>query len=169
MSSPFHGQTTISQKQIDFLQRFGDAYFQDPAIRALANELWACKRAKAALVVGSVNTNGETICGPDIDLTPEEQLAIEDSFIGVAPAESAASEKAPYGNDVHYCDNGMRSDGKKRFPVDTAARVKAAWSYAHHKSIMAHYTSEQLSRLHSCIASAWKKLISKDGPPSAQE
>lgn len=81
--------------------------------------------------------------------------------------EVDASEKAPYG-DVHYCDDGMRSDGKKRFPVDTPERIRAAWSYSHHKSIMDKYTSSQLSRLHACIEKAWKAKISKDGPPSAE-
>ena len=114
-------------------------------------EDWEVVKASAAFIV---KANGEEMVSGD---SPE---------FYEATTSITASEKAPYG-DVHYCDDGMRSDGKKRFPVNTAERVRAAWSYSHHKSIMAHYTSEQLQRLHSCIAAAWRKLISKDGPPSA--
>ncbi len=63
----------------------------------------------------------------------------------------------------------MQKDGKKRFPVNTPERVRAAWSYSHHENVMKNYTAEQLSRLHSCIERAWKEKISKDGPPSAKE
>jgi len=136
-----------SERRSVFLAQFGDPQ--------LGTALWALKRGKAAFTVTA--EYDETLCGNDLNINEDEAFAATDAY---------ATEKAPYG-DVHYCDDGMRADKKKRFPVNTPERVRAAWSYSHHKAIMSHYTSEQLSRLHSCIASAWRKLISKDGPPSA--
>ncbi len=81
-------------------------------------------------------------------------------------AEADAAGKEPYG-DVHYCDNGMQPDGKKRFPCDTPEHIRAAWSYSHHANVTSKYTAAQLSKLHSCIESAWKAKIDKAGPPSA--
>ncbi len=109
--------------------------------------LWELFASRAELIIKTGNE--ETIYAKE--LTEEEIFEASDAY---------ASEKAPYG-DVHYCDNGMRSDKKKRFPVNTKERAKAAWSYSHHKSIMASYTSEQLARLHACIASAYKKFFGK--------
>jgi hypothetical protein len=92
-----------------------------------------------------------------------------DSFQGDLPSSEesdVASSDKPYG-DVHYCDNGMQSDGKKRFPCDTEEHIRAAWSYSHHQNVTSKYTPEQLAKLHSCIESAWKAKIDPAGPPSA--
>ncbi len=121
----------------------------------LSNALWSLKRAKASYVIDAVD---QMIYGSDLSLTPEEVAAAEETVL--------AKGKEPYG-DVHYCDNGMQPDGKKRFPCDTPEHVRAAWSYSHHKNVTSKYSSSQLSKLHSCIEKAWKAKIDKDGPPSA--
>lgn len=105
---------------------------------------WDEKRAAASLIIRS-----------DVDETLYFEHSIEETD-GYACA--ADKPKAPYG-DVHYCDPGYQADKKKRFPVNTGARAKAAWSYAHHTDIMSKYSPEHLSALHSCIASAYKKFF----------
>lgn len=117
----------------------------------VAATLWAAKRAKATYVV---NAGGEEYLYGDSALSEDEAYAATDAY-------AADKVKAPYG-DVHYCDDNMRGDGKKRFPVDTKERAKAAWSYSHHKSIMDKYTAEQLTRLHACIARAYKHFFGEE-------
>jgi outer membrane protein OmpA-like peptidoglycan-associated protein len=77
----------------------------------------------------------------------------------------------PYG-DVIYADNGFQKDGKKRYPIDTAAHVRAAWSYLNAESNAAKYTSAQVKRMKSKIKSAAKKFgidIAKESAELAQE
>ena len=119
--------------------------------------LWALKRAKAAFVVN--NGVDETIWGADLGVTEESLLAAVDA---------QASVKEPYGHDANYADPGFRN-GVKRYPCDNSTRTKAAWSYIHQKKNASKYTSEQLAHIKAHIIAAWKKLISKDGPPAAKE
>src|SRR6185312_5147778 len=42
--------------------------------------------------------------------------------------EETKASKTPYG-DVAYADPGYQSDKKKRYPIDSADHVRAAWSY----------------------------------------
>lgn len=65
--------------------------------------------------------------------------------------------KMPYGN-VTYADPGYQKDGVKRYPVDTAAHAKSAWSYINKASNAAKYTSEQLARIKGKIKAALKKF-----------
>ena len=58
----------------------------------------------------------------------------------------AADPKKPYGN-VTYADPGYQKDGKKRYPLDTAAHCKAAWSYINQAGNASAYTPEQLSAI----------------------
>lgn len=67
-----------------------------------------------------------------------------------------ANEDKPHG-DVAYADPGYK-DGKKRYPVDTAAHVRAAWSYINQKDNQAGYTSEQLAAIKSKIQAAAKRF-----------
>jgi HK97 family phage prohead protease len=63
----------------------------------------------------------------------------------------------PYG-DVPYADPGYQSDGKKRYPIDTAAHVKAAWSYINQKENAGKYTRPELERIKARIRAAAKKF-----------
>jgi hypothetical protein len=47
---------------------------------------------------------------------------------GRGAAGMASDAKKPYG-DVTYADPGYQKDGKKRYPLDTEAHCRAAWSY----------------------------------------
>jgi uncharacterized protein len=65
--------------------------------------------------------------------------------------------KAPYGN-VTYADPGYLKDGRKRYPIDTKAHAKAAWSYINKQSNASQYSSKQLATIKSKIKAACKKF-----------
>ena len=75
----------------------------------------------------------------------------------VESALEAQDSKKPYG-DVKYADPGYQKDKKKRYPIDTAAHVRAAWSYINQKDNAGQYSSAQLARVKSRIKSAAKKF-----------
>jgi hypothetical protein len=88
---------------------------------------------------------------------------------GDAPGEG----DKPYGN-VEYADDGMRSDGQKRYPIDTEAHIRAAWNYIHKPKNAKLYTKEQLDEIKARIVAAWKDKIDPngpkgDGPPEADD
>lgn len=68
-----------------------------------------------------------------------------------------ADSTKPYG-DVQYADPGYQADGKKRYPIDTEAHCRAAWSYINQADNAAKYTAEQVSSIKSRIKSAGKRF-----------
>ncbi len=82
-------------------------------------------------------------------------------------ADAPGDGSKPYGNTT-YADPGYKADKKKRYPIDTEAHVRAAWSYINKPANHAGYTAQQLSSVKSKIIAAWKKVIGKD-PPSAAD
>lgn len=69
---------------------------------------------------------------------------------------AAADPAKPYG-DVTYADPGYQKDGKKRYPLDSEAHCRAAWSYINQADNAAQYSSEHLALIKSRITSALKK------------
>jgi hypothetical protein len=67
-----------------------------------------------------------------------------------------AGKQEPYG-DVKYADPGYR-DNKKRYPIDTAERVRAAWGYINVADNASEYTPEQLKIIKERIQQAMKKF-----------
>ena len=65
--------------------------------------------------------------------------------------------KESYG-DVSYADPGYQKDGVKRYPLDTEAHVRAAWSYIHMPKNQRYYSKAQLKNIMDKIISAGKKL-----------
>jgi len=63
----------------------------------------------------------------------------------------------PYG-DVAYADPGYQADKKKRYPIDTAAHAKSAWSYINQASNAAQYSSADLAKVKSRIMAACRKF-----------
>jgi HK97 family phage prohead protease len=63
----------------------------------------------------------------------------------------------PYG-DVAYADPGYQSDGQKRYPIDTAEHVRAAWSYINKGTDSDKYSATQLASIKSRIEAAAKKF-----------
>jgi hypothetical protein len=69
----------------------------------------------------------------------------------------ADNPKQPYG-DVPYADPGYQKDGKKRYPLDTAAHAKAAWSYINQSDNASLYSAENLAKVKAKIMAACKKF-----------
>lgn len=76
--------------------------------------------------------------------------------IGPVPLHRDGS-KEPYG-DVTYADPGYKSDGKKRYPINNAEKVRAAWSYVNMPKNQKGYTSSQVSAIKGRIKTAAKKF-----------
>lgn len=66
--------------------------------------------------------------------------------------------KAPYGTGTTYADPGYQADKKKRYPVDTADHVRAAWSYINMPKNAAKYSSSQVASIKAKIRAAAKRL-----------
>jgi hypothetical protein len=67
----------------------------------------------------------------------------------------APAPKEPYG-DVEYADPGYR-EGRKRYPLDTEARVRAAISYLSMPKNYGEYSEDQLESMWAKIRKAAKK------------
>lgn len=100
--------------------------------------------------------------GPDLALSDDEGYAMSEDEVKAA----ADKAKKPYG-DVQYADPGYQKDGKKRYPIDTPAHIRAAWSYINKPKNCSEYSSSQCASIKSKIVSAWKKHIDPKGSPSA--
>ncbi|HET6914983.1 MAG TPA: DUF6582 domain-containing protein [Acidimicrobiales bacterium] len=83
-------------------------------------------------------------------------MAEEGVPCGYARIEMADAKK-PYG-DVEYADPGYQADKVKRYPIDTEAHARAAWSYIHQAGNAEKYSADQLSNIRQKIAAALKKF-----------
>jgi hypothetical protein len=96
-----------------------------------------------------------------LSVEQDNEDAIRDAVeSAVENAVNAILEKdtsKPYG-DVAYADPGYQKDKKKRYPIDTAAHARAAWSYINQETNAHIYTAAQLARVKSRIKSAAKKF-----------
>lgn len=80
-----------------------------------------------------------------------ESVDAEVSFV------DEAAKKKPYG-DVKYADPGYQRDKQARYPIDTKAHAKAAWSYVNQKDNQEPYNATQLAAIKSRIKGALKKF-----------
>ena len=106
-------------------------------------------------VGGAVITSAvlsESALAADPTLIYESVESVE--FIDEAGGKST---KSPYGA-VSYADPGYQSDGKKRYPIDTAGHARAAWSYINVSENASKYTGAQVKAMKSKIKRAAKKL-----------
>ncbi|HEV2778551.1 MAG TPA: DUF6582 domain-containing protein [Actinophytocola sp.] len=89
--------------------------------------------------------------------------------VRVTEAVEATDAKKPYG-DVEYADPGYQADGKKRYPLNTEKRVRAAWSYINQAKDAAKYTPADLKKVKARIKAAMKRLdiaVSQDSTTEA--
>ncbi len=77
--------------------------------------------------------------------------------------DAAAAGKSQYG-DVDFAD---QKNGK--YPIDTEAHIRSAWSYINKEKNADKYDDKELAAIKSKIVAAWKAKIDKDGPPSAEK
>ncbi len=66
--------------------------------------------------------------------------------------------------DVEYAD-----PTNKKYPIDTAAHIHAAWNYIHMPRNAAKYSSKDVSEIKARIIAAWKAKIDPKGPPEAEK
>jgi hypothetical protein len=59
---------------------------------------------------------------------------------------------------VEYADPGYQDDKVKRYPIDTEAHAKAAWSYIHQASNAEKYSADDLTKVRVKIQAALKKF-----------
>ena len=86
-------------------------------------------------------------------MTPDEAKAA----LLITDEAETKDGKEPYG-DVAYADPGYQKDKQKRYPIDTAEHVRAAWSYIHQGKNASEYTPEQLDNIKSRIRAAAEKF-----------
>lgn len=86
-------------------------------------------------------------------ITESVQEALVQTTIDEA---DAAKAETPVPGGGPYADPGYQADKKKRYPVDTKARAKAAWSYVNQADNARLYTSAQLKRIKQRITKALK-------------
>ena len=79
-----------------------------------------------------------------------------DEVGAVMLAAGKAAADAPYGV-VEYADPGYQSDGKKRYPLDTAEHARAAWGYINQDDNADAYSASDLAKVKSKIVAACRK------------
>lgn len=85
-----------------------------------------------------------------------------------------ATTQEPYGpaSQAHYADPGYQADGQKRYPLDSEAHCRAAWSYINMPKNAGKYTADQLSKIKARIKAAGHKYgidFADDGRASATD
>jgi HK97 family phage prohead protease len=86
-----------------------------------------------------------------------EQVRRAKQVLAALEGRADDDAKKPYG-DVPYADPGYQKDGKKRYPIDTKAHAKAAWSYISMPKNQKGYSAEQVGSIKGRIRSALKKF-----------
>ncbi len=71
--------------------------------------------------------------------------------------DEASNPKKPYG-DVTYADDGKQADKKKRYPLDTEAHIRAAWTYINQADNAAKYSAADLKVIKGKIRAAMKRI-----------
>jgi hypothetical protein len=106
---------------------------------------------------GSIAEDAEP-AGPLAIIEAEQLHVFEDGLCQQCLTEADSTDaKKPYG-DVPYADQGFQKDGKKRYPIDTKAHVRSAWSYINKASNAAKYTAKQVAVIKRKIIAAAKKF-----------
>ncbi|HEV2258374.1 MAG TPA: DUF6582 domain-containing protein [Streptosporangiaceae bacterium] len=89
-------------------------------------------------------------------ITEETEPADEVAEGGNAPGNG----KLPYGN-VTYADPGYQADKKKRYPLDTEAHIRNAWSRINQPGNAGKYQPAQLKRIKRKIKVAMTRIGAK--------
>ena len=82
----------------------------------------------------------------------------EDAGVVEAVADFKANTKPAGVTASDYADPGYQADKKKRYPLDTKARAKSAWSYINQGDNAKAYTGPQLKRIKQRIMKALKRF-----------
>jgi hypothetical protein len=119
--------------------------------------------------VGGARMDDVQIHGLSGERHAERRLIFESAGETAVTQVTEAPTTQPYGA-VTYADPGYQQDKVKRYPLDSKAHVKAAWSYINMPKNAAKYSDEQVGRIKAKIKSAAKKLgvqIASESAPTA--
>lgn len=131
-------------------------------------QIWACGVAEHRHIAKADALKcQERLVGSGCDLITAARTAIAGAEDALKKAEDKAGEQDSSAG-VTYADPGYQTDGKKRYPIDTEAHIRAAWNFINRPSNAQRYTTAQLENIKNNIITAWKEKINKEGPPSAQ-
>lgn len=100
--------------------------------------------ASVALAGAEPRESDGTAPVPITESAPEASVTLTEADTG------AAADGGP------FADPGYQADKKKRYPLDTKARAKSAWSYINQADNARAYTSAQLKRVKGRIVKALK-------------
>lgn len=93
----------------------------------------------------------------------------EKSDVFKQEAISARKDVNPKEGKKKYGDVTFADEKNKKYPIDTEEHIRAAWNYINKPKNSAKYSSDEVSQIKGKIVSAWKRVIDKEGPPSAKE
>ena len=99
---------------------------------------------------------------------------------GDSPALKAAALEAlrkvarrkdvnPKEGENEYGDVAFADAKNKKYPIDTAEHIRAAWNYISKPKNAEEYSAEDQRAIRARIVAAWKKKIDPQGPPSAAD
>lgn len=100
---------------------------------------------------------------PDVEeaATVESSTPVTDSTVeekGAPALKSGKPAAAPTPGASSYADPGYQDDKAKRYPLDTLAHAKSAWSYVNMPKNAKMYTANQLKRIKQRIIKALRKF-----------
>lgn len=160
---PAYGDTSVSSRQMIRSARGIAANDDERAAAATYSDLSTCADCGATgqygtfctgcgKPMGDKDTKGSfcSSCGADVsnrDAVHECENRADDS----------KDTKKPYGN-VTYADPGYQKDKKKRYPLDSEAHARAAWSYINVAKNADAYSATQLASIKSKIRAALTKF-----------
>lgn len=131
--------------------------------RTLVNERH-CRHVSVAVMVDKSLKDGtpnrELLNGAFVAVPSNREavvLASKSLAVGEDIEVKADDPKKPYG-DVTYADPGYQKDGQHRYPLDSAAHVRSAWSFINQDKNASLYTAEQLSKIKNRIKAAADKF-----------
>ncbi|ELP67670.1 hypothetical protein STRTUCAR8_08554 [Streptomyces turgidiscabies Car8] len=82
--------------------------------------------------------------------------SVQEALVTTTTEADTPKAETPVPGDGPYADPGYQADKKKRYPIDTKARAKSAWSYVNQADNARAYTAAQLKRIKQRITKALK-------------
>lgn len=91
-----------------------------------------------------------------VPITESVQEALVETTVTEATTSTKGGDTDKPDGDVTYADPGYQKDKQKRYPLDSKAHAKSAWSYINQSDNARLYTSAQLKRIRQRITKALK-------------
>jgi hypothetical protein len=149
--------------------------FREPDPEPEAKPADAAAVSQADEVVDVIGTPDEILALGKL-MNAHKLSAAETATILTKALEAAALAKVAARTDTSakegeskYGDVTFADAKNKKYPIDTAAHIRAAWNYINKESNASKYSAEDVASIKAKIVSAWKSKIDKEGPPSANE